>query len=388
MLRDEVRVEAARIFAWWARHMPDKAYGGFHGEIDAHDRPVADAAKSVILNTRLLWFFSAMAIHLKSAEALALAHRAAGYIRDHFLDRDHGGVVWRLDSRGRVLDGRKQAYAQAFALYGFSEYFAATGDAAALMTARDLQGLIESRFRDPGHGGYVEALGRDWSASGDQRLSDRDVDAPKTMNSHLHILEAYSRLHAVAPDTSSRLCLAGIIGVFVARFATGRHLRLFRAMDWSDRTLSVSYGHDIEASWLIWEAAQALGDAETTARVRPVVLALARATLDEGFNAMGGLSYECRFDGAIDPDGEWWGQAEGLVGFVNAWQMTGEAAFLTAAERLWSTIKAQYRDGDHEWTWYARDAHHPPMYRAGAWKCPYHNGRAMLELEKRLGATA
>jgi mannobiose 2-epimerase len=156
-------------------------------------------------------------------------------------------------------------------------------------------------------------------------------------------------------------------------------------MDWTDRTATVSFGHDIEASWLIWEAAEALHDRDTMARVRPLVLGLAQATLTDGFNGRGGLSYERSFDGHLDRDGEWWGQAEGMIGFVNAWQMTGERGYLDAAAGLWEYLKAQYgAGGGGEWTWYGADAGRPPVGLAGPWKCPYHNGRAMIELDQRL----
>ncbi len=366
---DEVRAEGEAIRRWWVECLPDGA-DGFHGEIDSDGRAVPEADRSIILYTRLLWYFSA-------AGERGLARRAADYIRRHFI-APGGGVVWMLDARGNVVDGKLQGYAQAFAVYAFAEYHALTGYAEALALARDLQGLIETRFWEPGHGGYVEAIG------GDQRLSDKDLDAPKTMNTHLHVLEAYTRLHQVAPDAATRAALERALIIFLEHFATGPHLKLFFDMDWSDRTQSVSFGHDIEASWLLWEAAGALGDADLIARARPPVLALARSTLEEGVNARGGLGYERGFDGHIDEDGEWWGQAEGMVGFVNAWQMTGEAGFLDAAERLWAHIKAEYRDCDSEWTWYARNADRPPVYTAGPWKCPYHNGRAMLELERRL----
>ncbi len=370
-LLDEVRAEGEAIRRWWISHLPDNS-DGFHGEVDADNRPVPDAPRSIILYTRLLWYFSAVGER-------ALADRAAHYIRRHFVH--DGGVVWMLDAGGAVIDAKLQGYAQAFAIYAFAEYHALTGDTEALAFVRDLQNVLETRFWDSEYGGYIEAIG------GDQRLSDKDIDAPKTMNTHLHVLEAYARLHAVAPDAASEHALRRILIVFLDRFATGDHLRLFHNMDWRDRTQSVSFGHDIEASWLLWEAAEVLSDAALIDRARPAVLALARATLAEGFTAHG-LAYERGFDGHLDQAGEWWGQAEGLVGFVNALRMTGDDAYLAAAERLWTHIKAGFRDGDAEWTWYARSASRPPVYKAGAWKCPYHNGRAMLELEKRLKSTS
>lgn len=384
-LAGEVRSEAEAIFEWWRTRLPDDS-DGFHGEIAADGRVVADAPRSVILYTRLLWFFSAAADYLKSDEALSLARRAMGYIRAHFVDADNGGLYWLLDADGQVIDGKKQAYAQAFGVYALAEYFNVSGDIDALGLARRLQAEIEHRFWDGEAGGYIEALGAGWRPLAQQRLSDKDIEAPKTMNTHLHVLEAYSRLHEVAPDAHSRAGLDRALGIFVDRFAgTDGHLRLFYSMDWSDRTQAVSYGHDIEASWLMWEAARVLDDAAMTGRVRPMVLVLAETARTEGVMADGTIAYERSFDGHLDPDGEWWGQAEGLIGFVNAWQLTRGQLWLDAAERLWNVTKAKFGAGKGaEWTWYANDADKSPQALAGQWKCPYHNGRAMIELDRRL----
>ena len=384
-LRTEARAEGLRLLDWWAGHLVDDR-GGFHGEVDADDQPVPGAQKSIILNTRLLWFFSIMVDWSGDPRALALARRSAGYIHDHFRDLEQDGLYWLLDADGQPADTRKQAYAQAFAVYAFATYYQATKDAAALAFAQDLQTLIEAKYWDVAQGGYVEALDRNWNSPTDQRLSDRDLDAPKTMNTHLHVLEAYSRLHAVAPSQETQAALRRILIVFLDRFVgSDGHLRLFFDMDWQDLTRSVSYGHDIEASWLIWKAVEVLGDERLLARARPVVLALAETARSEGLSADGALSYEKGFDGHLDADGEWWGQAEALVGFINAWQMTGEAGWLGAAETVWEYTKAQYgAGGTTEWTWYAASAPHEKIYKAGMWKCPYHNGRAMIELDRRL----
>ena len=385
-LCDEARTEALRLLDWWAEHLVDDM-GGFYGEVDADDKPVLDASKSVILNTRLLWFFSAMAGWSDDARAMTLARRAADYILDYFRDPENGGLYWLLTAEGQPADTRKQAYAQGFAVYAFAEYHQVTGDAAALAFAQDLQALIETKYWDVSHGGNIEALTTDWQSLPDQRLSHKDLNAPKTMNTHLHVLEAYTRLHAVAPSETTRAALHRILTVFLDRFiAPDGHLRLFFDMDWNDLTRSVSYGHDIEASWLIWEAAEILNDETLLARGRPIVLVLAEMTRREGLSPVGALAYEKEHDGHLDPDGEWWGQAEALVGFVNAWQMTGETGWLEAAESVWNYTKAQFgAGGDSEWTWYAASVPREKIYKAGQWKCPYHNGRAMVELDRRLG---
>lgn len=386
-LRHEARQEAKNLLRWWALKAPDDLHGGFWGEVDAQGQPVKDAPKSSILNTRLLWFFSAMATYLDSDEALLLAHRAANYIRSHFLDPDHGGIYWLLDHRGQVIDAKKQGYAQAFAIYAFSEYYRATQDKACLEIARQIQREIEERFWDPGSGGYIEAMSAFWYDAGDQRLSDKDADCPKTMNTHLHILEAYTNLHRAAPDDVSHAALYRALDIFIERFIDHKthNLKLYYDMDWTDRTASVSYGHDIEASWLIWEAAEVLNEPDLLTRVRPLTLDLAGEVLRDGIQGDGGIAYERHFRGALDTAGEWWGQAEGLVGFVNAWQMGGDGRFLEATAQLWDYVKAEFgAAGRDEWTWYAANAGREPKYKAGMWKCPYHNGRAMIELDHRL----
>ncbi len=386
-LRQDAQAEAVRILHWWQTRLPDARHEGFFGEIGADGQPVAGAPKSIVLNTRLLWFFSAMGRHLTSPEALGLADRGAAYIRDHFLDAERGGLYWLLAPNGQVVDGKKQAYAQAFGVYAFAEHYRATGNAESLDLARRLQREIEGRYWDTTKDGYIEALDADWRTVGDQRLSDKDIDAPKTMNTHLHVLEAYAQLHRVAPDGATHRALTRIVDVFAGLFIgkDNRHLRLFFDMDWNDLTQTMSFGHDIEASWILWEAAESLGDDDRLARLRPIVLGLARATLEDSLNRDGGVAYEQDFSGHRDDNGEWWGQAEAMVGFVNAWQLSGDDAYLAAAHRVWAYCRDQFgAGGDDEWTWYARAAGKPAQVKAGQWKCPYHNGRAMIELSRRL----
>lgn len=385
-LKPQCRAELLRLLRWWAEHALDADKGGFFGEIDGDDRPLADAPKSVILNTRLLWFFSAAGRHLASDEALALADIAAAYLKSHFLDLASGGVYWQLDASGRPLTTKKQAYAQAFTLYAFTAYHQASGDAAALTLAEELQDIIELRYWDRDQGGYIEALDAGWQPLADLRLSDKDMDTPKTMNTHLHILEAYTSLHRVAPSARTYARLEQILQVMLDRFIhPSGHLRLFCDMDWTDRSTAISFGHDIEASWLIWEAALVLDDLRLTARARTVTLALASSTLREGLSNEGGLYYERGRNGHLDRDGEWWEQAEALVGFVNAAHLTGDHVWSEAAERVWAFTQRHYgAGGANEWTWYANISERKNPYKAGEWKCPYHNGRAMIELDLRL----
>ena len=387
LLQAQARAEAMGIFEWWRSNAPDRLNGGFWGEIDAHGAPLPKANKGIVLNARILWFFSAVANQYDSDEARGLATHAFDYISEAFLDLVDGGVYWSVGPQGDVVDPRKRAYAQAFVIYGLAEYVQATKSESAQTLASWLMGKIESNFWDPVAGGYVEVKGYAWGEVADQRLSDKDLDAPKTMNTHLHIMEAYTRLYQVTADPDVRAGLIRVTNLFLDRFVTSnnQHLHLFFDMDWTNRSDAVSYGHDIEASWLIHEAVEALRDADLMARALPVVLGLARSAISEGVLPNGGLAYERSSNGHLDVDGEWWGQAEALVGFLNAFELTGDPVFEEAVKRLWSRVTSAFGAAQgKEWTWYAADSGRAPQALMSMWKCPYHTGRAMIELDKRL----
>ncbi len=347
-LQREARLEAHDLLRGWSERMPDDIHGGFFGEIDNDGRPVTDAPKSAILNMRLLWFFSAM-------NDLPLARRAMGYLRDHFLTPEGNGVVWLLDHTGAVLDRTRFAHAQGYAIYALAEYHRAIGDNEALIIARRIQSAAETQF---------------WTGDGYTDCFDGPDDGAKTLGAHLHLLEGYSHLHHIAPDAISQAALHRALDLFTSRFAReGAHIPIAFEADWTPRPGPVSHGHNAEAGWLIWQAAVTLGDAALLARTRPLTLSLAQLALANRT--------------LIE---EWWGQAEALIAFTNAWQMTGDAHWLDVTIELWSRIKTQFgaRSG-HDWSWYAADSGKTGPYQAGMWKCPYHTGRAMLELKKRLG---
>ncbi len=347
ILRREVQLEARDLLRWWSEQLPDERHGGFFGEIGNDGHPVAEAPKSAILNMRLLWFFSAMG-------NLQLAKRAMDYLRNHFLTPESDGVFWRLDHKGVVIDRTRYAHAQGYAIYALAEYHHATGDDDALTFARRIQTAIETQF---------------WTGDGYADCLDGPDDSAKTLGAHLHLLEGYRHLHSIASDAVSEAALHRALDLFTTRFAReGMHIPIAFEAGWTSRSGPVSHGHDAEAGWLIWQATQTLGDPALLERTRPLTLSLAQLTLTNRH--------------LIE---EWWGQAEALIAFVNAWQMTGEARWLEAAIGLWSHIKAQFgaRSG-HDWSWYTADSGKTGPYQAGLWKCPYHTGRAMLELERRL----
>ena len=350
-LRHEAWLEAQDLLRWWSERLPDEVHGGFYGEIGNDGRPVLNAPKSAILNMRLLWFFSALG-------DLPLARRAMHYLRDHFLTPEGNGVVWLLDHTGMVIDRTRFAHAQGYAICALAAYHRATGEDEVLTIARRIQTAVETQF---------------WTGNGYADCLDGPNDGSKTLGAHLHLLEGYSHLHHIAPDAVSQAALHRALDVFTARFAReGAHIPITFEADWTPRSGPISRGHDAEAGWLIWQAAVTLGDAALLVRIRPLTLSLAQLTLANHNRIK-----------------EWWGQAEALIAFVNAWQMTGDTQWLEAATELWNYVKARFgaRSG-RDWSWYADDSGQTGPYQAGMWKCPYHTGRAMLELECRLTPSA
>lgn len=387
--------ELDRIAHWWLMHAFDREQGGFHGEIDADGRPVRGARKHVVMNARLLWFFSEVARGSPQSDLArrcrVAADRAYHWFLDHFDDPGFGGAYWSLEADGRVADGKKQVYAQCFCIYALAAYFRLSGDESALTKARDYLALIRENARDGEHGGYFEAFGRDWSPRDDMRLGEDDLNAPKTMNTHLHLLEACTALHRAAPDPASRTALRESIDLLLSRVVRGGNERLGMYFDnaWNDLSAGESFGHQVEASWLLQEAAGTLADPVVATAVRPVVLALAESGLkrlrDDG-------CLPDRHPADVD-DSIWWVQAEALVGFLNAYELTGDSRWHDAAGRVWTHIVRSHIDPDDgEWRWLgaagadAGDAGPNTHYRAGAWKGPYHNGRAMMESARRLSA--
>jgi mannobiose 2-epimerase len=294
-----------------------------------------------------------------------------------------------LDHAGRPLELRKQTYALAFAVYALAEHRLATGSDASLDRAIALFRTIETRAAAPVGGGYREAHARDWTALADVRLSDRDQNAPKSMNTQLHLMEAYTNLLRAWPDAGLRQRLTELVALHLERIVdpVSGHLLLFFDDGWSPLTRVVSFGHDIEASWLLTEAAEVAGDTALLARARATGLRLARVTLAEGEDrGHGGVFAERREDGSLDDDKHWWMQAEAVVGFLNAWELSAEEEFLLAAERAWGFIDRFLVDRTYgEWRWRTlRDG--TPVVGAPKvepWKCPYHNSRAALEVKAR-----
>jgi mannobiose 2-epimerase len=392
-LRTAIQDELDRnLLPFWRERSVDVERGGFIGEMANNGALRPEAPKGLILNSRILWTFAALYRNQGDARDLSLARRACEYLLNHFEDPRHGGFFWRLDPVGRPLDESKKIYGQAFCIYALSEYHLASGESQALEEAKEMFRLIEEHAHDDSHGGYIETLAADWSPAADLRLSEKDLDVAKSMNNHLHLLEAYTNLFRAWSDPGVEERLHELIDLFerhiLSRTAEGCHVQHFFDEEWNVCSQDYSYGHDIEAAWLLCEAATVLGDANRQAAVGGWALELARSVLREALDEEGGLAYAGRGGEVTDPNREWWPQAEAVVGFWQAYALSGEVAFAEAAERVWGFISSSVVDREHgEWFWRIRaggsvDQSEP---KVSEWKGPYHNTRMCLEMIERIG---
>ena len=382
------------ILPFWMKHAPDPEFGGFRGRIWNDLRIDPQAEKGIILNSRILWTFSRAFTWYAEPPFLELARRAFAFIKERFFDQEFRGVFWTVDYLGQPLDTKKRTYGQAFVLYALSEYYYATRSEEVLNAALDIFNLIESRTQDLKYGGYFETYNRDWTLAADQRLSDVDQDDKKSMNTHLHVLEAYARLaqvidSGVAEDIGVKLALRKVIALFTDQIIDRRtsHFGLFFDEDWRMKSNHRSFGHDIEGSWLLVEAAETVGDRELVSRIKTLSPAMADAVYTEALDDDGALLYEADPSGIIDYDKHWWPQAEAVVGFLNAYEITGRRKFLDAAIRCWDFINSSIIDQTNgEWYWKVSRAGEPDHSKPkiDQWKCPYHNSRMCFEVLERL----
>jgi len=387
-----VRIEAELrndILPFWLQHTRDRKRGGFFGEITNDLTVKADEPRGALLTSRILWTFSAAYRHYKDPACLEMARWAYDDLLARFWDNEQGGLYWSITANGKPRDTRKVIYGQAFGIYALAEYHRATGDRAPLDRAIELYRLVESHGHDLVNHGYFEEFNREWKRLANGRRSLVST-AAKSQNTMLHVMEAYANLLRVWPDPELRANLIDLVDVMMTRVLnpTNHHLRLFLTDDWAPRSDDISFGHDIEFSWLLLETAEVLGDHDLIAKTRTASLEVARATLAEGVDKDGGLLSEAGPKGLTNTNKEWWQQAEAVTGFFNAYQLSGDPRFLQASQRSWDFIEAHVIDHKYG-EWYNllnRDCAVLSHDKVSLWKCPYHDGRTCLEMVERLTA--
>ncbi len=377
------------ILPFWSTYVVDKVQGGFYGAL-TNDRQIHDEVpRAAILCARILWSFSAAYRFLGEKEYLSTARRAYDSLAGTFWDTDCGGFYWSVDSLGRPVSDRKQSYAQAFGIYGLAEYYRATQDPESLEMAKSIFQLLEKHVREPVHGGYLESRSRSWDSLADMRLSEADLNYRKSMNSMLHILEAYTNLLQVWDDPLLRRQHRALLDLFEQKIYSGPagHFKLFFDDAWHSLLERVSYGHDIEASWLLLQAAEVQADPDLVEKWRARAVEIAAAVSREGMEADGSLTSESGPGKMRDTSKNWWVEAEAVVGFYNAYQVSGQARFARAADQAWRYIQDHFVDRTYG-DWYKQlkpdGAPDPERFKAGPWDCPYHSSRMCLEMMARL----
>nr|WP_299485633.1 AGE family epimerase/isomerase [uncultured Allomuricauda sp.] len=384
-LQTEMGNELERILQYWETNTVDLKYGGFLGGIDHTGKVLPDAPKGIILNTRILWSFSAASNHLKTDRYRQLCDRAYDYLCTYFKDSINQGVFWELDHAGNSINSRKQIYAQAFAIYALSEYYVYSKKNEARLWAISLFETIETTAKDRLKGGYFEAYNRDWSPIEDMRLSEKDMNASKTMNTHLHILEAYTRLADIYENNDLTTSLHELVQLFQTKFLNKEnHYDLFFDTDWNLLSSAISYGHDIETSWLVIEAAKRLENKTILKKVEQTAIKVADTFIEEAIALDGGVINEKDSEsGHLDTDRHWWPQVEALIGLNYAYRLTENRKHTKCSLSIWEFIKTNildYQNGE----WYFRVDENGKPYeqedKVSMWKAPYHTTRACILL--------
>ena len=385
----DLKQELGAITQYWKDFSVDNENGGFIGQRDHYNTMIPHASKGIILNARILWSFSAIANYDADYDLNPLMERSFNYLYDFFRDKENGGVFWELDATGVAIIKKKQIYAQAFAIYALSEYYLNTQNNQAKDWAIELFDLIEKHAFDTKKDGYIEAFEADWSPIADMRLSDKDQNAAKTMNTHLHVLEAYTTLYKIYPEERVKSALDNLIKLFLEKFLNSEsNFELFFDTDWNLTSDIVSFGHDIEALWLLIEAAKSSGNRDLLLKTQEIAVAVADKFLEYGYlKNKGVLNEKERGTGKIDTDRHWWPQAEAMVGLFYANEIKSDSRYTEAILDIWNFTKEYIIDSKNGEWFFRVDENFEPYKsedKLGMWKCPYHNSRACIVLLEKL----
>ena len=394
--------ELKQIYDWAERELKDilefyikydyDPEGGFYGEVTREFVPVKDADRALVLNGRLLWTFASAYRILKDPRFLEMANHAKAYIERYFIDPVHGGAYWSLKADGSPADRTKYPYGISFVIYGGAELARANGDRGAAALARKMYDDLEEHALDKVNGGYFEAFARDWKRL-DISFNIKDTSkSSKALNTHLHLIESYTNLMRVDGDPRVRAKVGSLIDIMTTKLLDIEHYHYkpYMTDDWCATDTLFSYGHDIEGAWLLTEALEAYGDESLIERHKETSVRIT-AACEAGLNKeTGGLYYEGGENGPFNLEMAHWPQAEAVIGFFNAYQLTGDDRFIKLTQDIIKYIKDYIsdREGGVFREWLSRaDAgrhEHPNILRVNKWKEPYHNGRMCMELIERI----
>jgi mannobiose 2-epimerase len=390
------------ILPYWMKYGVEKNGHGFYGAVDLDGNPVPTANKTSVLNARILWTFSAAAMLHGNGDYVAMADKAYRVVTEDFEDKEYGGYFMELSHDNKPANDIKHTYAQAFVIYALCKYYEFRQFDHVMQKIRKFFSLLEEKAKDPLKAGYLESFTRDWQVYGENRMADNNE--PKTMNTHLHVLEAWAALYHVWKDPVVEMRLSEMMDLFLEKIIRKEgHFGIFFDEGFNEAEASkgiCSFGHDIEGSWLLWEAAGILGNDEIIKKMRPVAIKMVDNIERVAVDKDGGLFLEStRFGSHVKTNKHWWQQAETLVGFMNAFELTGDVKYWDTVKLSWNFIDNHLIDHERgEWFTKLNRLGVPflveppddpsPYYRndwkIDPWKCPYHNGRAMMEMMQRI----
>jgi mannobiose 2-epimerase len=389
-LLDFAKKDLDNVLNWWATKTPDEENGGFYGVVRGDNAVEADAEKFLVLNARLLWTFSAAYAFTKNDRHKLQADRAYDYLTRCFHDKKYGGFYTYVNHKGKPANDRKFTYGNAFAVYGLAEYARIFNNHQAKLLAQETVTCLDTHMWDTQHKGYFEVASRDWEYMPNVLMIQYEPESQKTMNTHLHILEAYANLLRIDDSPTLRHRVRTLLYLFLNKIINNDnwHFNFFQKRDWTLTNPDYSLGHDIEGSWLLYEAAEILGEPEALADTRRVCVNMARAVYDIGRRPEGGIYTEYHVnERSYSEEISWWEQNEGVVGFLNAYQLTGEQKFLTASLAALNFIEKHFIDKENG-GWYAflRPDLQPDAtrHKCSPYICPYHNARMSMEIIRRL----
>ena len=381
------------ILPYWMNKTPDRQNGGLYGALTNDNQIHNEVERSAVLNSRILWTFSTAARLFQDDAYLSTAKWAMQALTQHFWDPKHDGIYWSVDAAGNPVNDRKHVYAQAFSIYGLSAYYQVTQDSEALQLAKRLFELIDQHTYDAQFGGNIECRARDWSSLEDMRLSSIDLNSSKSMNTMLHLLEACTALNSIWQDAKLTKRFEDQIALFSNTIidATTGHQRLFFDDQWQSLSENISYGHDIETSWLLLEAAEASGQSNLINQAKSNAMKMAQVVYEQSLQPDGSILYEAGPGGHKVTDRHWWAHAEAVVGFYNAYETSQQDHFLQASTNVWTYIQNHFIDRkDGDWFKLLNENGSPYLehYKVSPWECPYHHARMCFEMIRRLGKSS
>lgn len=386
MMVEEVKEHLVHTIIPFWKNLRDNEHGGYYGWLGYDLALDKKAVKGCILNSRITWFFANAYTLLKDESLLDEAKHGFAFMKDYCFDKENGGIYWSITYDGKPEDTTKHTYNQAFCIYALSSYYEASKDEEALAMAKELFHVIEEKCTD--EVGYLEAFDREFHLIENDKLSENGVIADKTMNTLLHVFEAYTELYRVSKDAEVKKRLEWILDTIAEKIynPTLHRQEVFFDKDYNTILDLYSYGHDIETAWLLNRGIDVLGEEAYQAKIGPIIDEMTAQVYEVAFDGHS-LANECE-KGVVNTHRVWWVQAETVIGFLNGYERHPEKKeYLEAARNEWQFIKdyvIDKREGS-EWFWEVDENGKPYPDRpiVEPWKCPYHNGRMCIEVIRR-----